>query len=81
MGPVLHADGYDDPGAVHPITSYGGYNLLQIIPLYLILGAGMRFASVLTHSYGTGWCSGLARMVSAGFVQLKGLGSSLCSAI
>jgi peptidoglycan hydrolase-like protein with peptidoglycan-binding domain len=36
-------------------------------------------ASAATHSEGTGRRSILARMVSAGLVQTKGLGSSLCS--
>ncbi len=35
--------------------------------------------SALTHSEGTGMRLILARMVSAGLVQTKGLGFSLCS--
>ncbi len=46
-------------------------------------GAGLsipvRSSSALTHSEGTGMRLILARMISAGLVQRKGLGFSLCS--
>ena len=44
-------------------------------------GVSNMYASALTHSEGTGMRSILARMASADFVQTKGLGSSLCSAM
>ncbi len=41
--------------------------------------AVLQAASALTHSEGTGMRLILARMISAGLVQRKGLGFSLCS--